>query len=1130
MDDQGIAPGSSAQDSGAVSLPRMAQAQALAVDLLNALLAAPDAELDQQIDQALERLGRFSGCDRTYVFQKRDDIYMQNTHEWCREGIASLISGLQAQPIAEVDPWWHAFRSIGHVSIPDVAALPEGDEIREFLELEGVRSLLAVPLVQKQNVVGFVGYDAVHQLRVFPDAEITLIKSVANGIATVLHRRETTAAVNRAKEAFAAERSKLQAMMTALPDLVMEADSTGMFIGYHQTARMTMAVAPVEVVGKMPEQVLPPHLAALARRMMHACDRNGHAGPEDYALDMPDGRHWFSAIVASRMPATPAAAPGYVFVIRDITREIDQRRRIEQLDALARGTNSMLMITDDMRQVTWMNAACETRTGFTLDEARGMLPQQVIRPATGCAAEFDDLCARLDAGETVRAELKAQDRFGRDYGVALHARPIISEIDGTRNCMIVLNDITERQHHAAALDAAASAARAERLRLETAVDMLPEAFAYFDRDRRLVLCNAPYRALYPRTAPHIVPGAHLGTLVQTALHHGELSEPGREGEPHPILARFGQAHFENELRLPDGRWIRLIERATPDGGRVSLMIDITVLKNAEARARHDRETAFDALPEGIAIARPDGVLSYANPALIAMFAISNPDGVVGRPWNCLYPPDVAAALWERAGAQLRAEGCWQGEASIPAQLGEADTETVHALSITRNSDGSLLFILRDVSRQRQEQKEQLRLREELQLAQRREIIAQLASELTHDFSNLLGAIGGAAAVIRRIDTGSDAGALARRIVTATDQAVGLVRRLMSLSVRRRKRVTLDLREPLRDAAQLLRATLSDENTLRLALPETPVPVYADPTDILQVVLNLTINARDAVLGGKHAAVRAPQISVTLRPATREDLEKGFLHARPVPGRSYMALVVADRGPGMDPATIARAFDRHFTTKGAQGTGLGLPIVANVVAANAGMIALDSTPGAGCAVTVLWPTWDAVATDPSGAAVTAGSVRDRVQPSGADPLLSGAVETLAGRSVLIVDDNDDMLSALCRMVEMYGAEAAGCICAGDALEAIREAPDDWDLVLTDQNMPVMRGSELAAALKRIRPELPVILITGLATTDPELEGLALDSFAAILRKPIEQEELVTAMAATLEQRPTRESRDAHPACR
>lgn len=383
-----------------------------------------------------------------------------------------------------------------------------------------------------------------------------------------------------------------------------------------------------------------------------------------------------------------------------------------------------------------------------------------------------------------------------------------------------------------------------------------------------------------------------------------------------------------------------------------------------------------------------------------------------------------------------------------------------------------------------EAEEREHLQRELQVAQRREMIGQVAAGLAHDFNNLLAAIGGNASLIDSdVPAESAAATGVRRIEAAVEQAGGLVRRLLALGAKQPERSLVDLSIPFRQAADLLQANLRSPIKLDLQIAQESLKVLADPTDIMQLLLNLGINARDAMLEEESQGV----ITLSLDMATKDDLVDEFIIGHADPERRYMALKVKDQGPGIPHDKLSQLFKRYVTTKGDQGSGLGLSIVASIVTANQAALKVFSAPDEGCEFIILWPEKGAEDTEK--------------RPSSTH--LTG---NLAGRSLLVVDDQPSVLTVITEMLEAAGAEVAPTDTPDDVIAALKDDPDAWDMVITDFDMPTMNGDELAREVRKLVPGMPVMAITALAT-------IRLDSASAFdecIEKPVNKGLLIDAV--------------------
>lgn len=205
---------------------RLTKGLSLSVDIVNQLLTAGPAELDGAIYRALGDLGQFTDSDRTYVFRIRDGIWLDNTHEWCAEGIEPMIEMLQDLPVSVADVWWDTFNKDEPVSIDDVDRLPDERPEKTILQAQGIKSLLAVPLRAQEGFGGFMGYDSVHDHRQFLQGEIDLIQTIANVVAFTLEKRDTERRARLARQDAVTQLLNRHALDTILRQIIHRTDET----------------------------------------------------------------------------------------------------------------------------------------------------------------------------------------------------------------------------------------------------------------------------------------------------------------------------------------------------------------------------------------------------------------------------------------------------------------------------------------------------------------------------------------------------------------------------------------------------------------------------------------------------------------------------------------------------------------------------------------------------------------------------------------------------------------------------------------------------------------------------------------------------------------------------------------
>ena len=397
---------------------------------------------------------------------------------------------------------------------------------------------------------------------------------------------------------------------------------------------------------------------------------------------------------------------------------------------------------------------------------------------------------------------------------------------------------------------------------------------------------------------------------------------------------------------------------------------------------------------------------------------------------------------------------------------EPEPQLLQALALIGGQIGQFMC-------RRQADEQRRILEEQLRQAQKMQAMGTLATGIAHEFNNVLRAILANVELARMdVDPGHPGRESIEEIEKASRRATDIVQRILAFArPQPPQRRRLALGEVVQDAARLLRVTLPAGIELVVdCSPEAP-PVLADATQIHQLLLNLCTNAWQAMNGGSgRIVVRLSE--VTLDKAAAPAI------AGLQPGR-FARLSVSDSGAGIAPAIRERIFEPFFSTKSpGEGTGLGLAVVHGIVQAHHGAIEVQSEPGQGTTFHVYLPA---------------------AQPAGQAP-----------RHVLFLDDSEALVFAMVRMLSRHGYRVSGHTMAEQALEAVRAAPQAYDLVVSDGVMPGLSGLDVAQALSRIRPDLPVVILSG--HIDAELQRKARElGVREVLNKLDPQEELLRVTA-------------------
>ncbi len=412
----------------------------------------------------------------------------------------------------------------------------------------------------------------------------------------------------------------------------------------------------------------------------------------------------------------------------------------------------------------------------------------------------------------------------------------------------------------------------------------------------------------------------------------------------------------------------------------------------------------------------------------------------------------------------------------------------HDLTTVKNEQGEALYHIVniiDISERKQAEEEKKELEKLLQQTQKMESIGTLAGGIAHDFNNILSSIFGYAELVRDLlPPESDSYQMQNQVIKAARRAKGLVRQILLFS--RQADQEKQLVQPhfiIKEALQLLRSSIPTTVDIKRNIPNDCGSIFADPTQVHQIIMNLCTNAYHAMRDkGGILQVSLSKVAISLN-----TLE---MH----PG-SYIRLEVADTGHGMDKLTMERIFDPYFTTKPkGEGTGLGLSVVHGIITNIGGYVKVYSEPGKGARIHCYFPR---IANEESTA-----KVRQKV------PLRGGA------ERILFVDDEVAILQIMKKTLRDLGYKVTTFENGREALLAFQAHPDEFDLVVTDLTMPVMTGIELAKQVLTIRSEIPVILCTGFIDFDNKEEASAL-GVKEFLAKPILNSDLAAIVRKTLD---------------
>lgn len=662
-----------------------------------------------------------------------------------------------------------------------------------------------------------------------------------------------------------------------------------------------------------------------------------------------------------------------------------------------------------------------------------------------------------------------------------------------------LTEVQERQRRRRAEEALVDVEARARIAIDAAGmgtwDLRPQEHLLLWDDRCKILFGLPvstemslevfYDGIYPDDLP----------MVREAVEHAMRPESGgryrvefRIAQPNGLEPRWllssGQSQFV------DGQCVRfsgvLQDVNTQRLATQALRQLNEMLGERVERRTRERDRAWELSQDLLAVLNKDLTPVALNPAWEASLGFSRERLSQTSLLHLLPEPDQELLLTELAalahgrtsvrfvGRILHAGGQqrWLSWVVVP----EDTLLYVVARDITSEREAAL-GLAEANARLREQINERERIEAALQQMQRLEAVGQLTAGVAHDFNNLLTVILTGASFLERDLAKADLDKARTRLThirEAGERGAKLTSQLLAFSRRQRlEPVALNLNQTLTGLEELLRRTLGGNVSVRLDLDQALWQALTDPTQTEMIILNLAINARDAMPDGGQLTLTTRNTRIDTRPQRPED---------PDPGE-YVMLSIRDTGCGMNEEVLTKVFEPFFTTKDiGKGSGLGLAQVFGFAKQSGGGVHIDTAPGQGTQVAVYLP-----------------AVKDQAVSEPVVPMLNQPVsESGRNRTVLLVDDDHLVRDMLGDVLRQYGYQVRQ---AHSGEQALALLDDEIDLLLTDFAMPEFNGAQLALAAREGYPQLPVVFLTGYA----ELQGLELPG-SVVIQKPVQSDQL------------------------
>ncbi|MBI5870787.1 MAG: PAS domain S-box protein [Actinobacteria bacterium] len=765
---------------------------------------------------------------------------------------------------------------------------------------------------------------------------------------------------------------------------------------------------------------------------------------------------------------------GVLVAIDGIVRDITSRKHAEEAYwTLVDNSLQGLAIFQGM-QLVFANRALAAITGYTVEELLAMSPIQLeknIYPED--RKKVMRHMTDIYEGRDVEPDIKI--RFVKNDGSIIWTDSMISltEYQDKPALQAVYIDITRRKKSEEEL------VEAHRL-LETIFDHTHMMVALLDAQLNFIRVNRAYAqadgkepAFYTgKNHFDLFPNEENETIFRKVVETGEpffTSEKPFQYEEHP----------ERGVSYWDWSLVPIMDEAGTVTSLIFTLLDVTervLSQEAIFRSEQKYHRLFEESKDGIIIVTSAGKIEDINPAGVEMLGYSSREELLAL--------DSDRELFADRGDHniylqtLKQQGFVKNyELDLKRKDGTPLVVSITA-SVVRDNDGkvtSFRGIIRDLTAHRQ-------LEQQLMQAQKMESIGRLAGGIAHDFNNFLTAIHGYIDLAAMdLPDGSPARENLVEAKASSDRAANLSRQLLLFS--RRESLNLkpvDLKRVVYDLLKMLDRLIGEQYEIRTDLAADLRTISADTSHLEQVLMNLTVNARDAMPGGGIITIKARNVVV----------QPGFVKARPdMSPREFVQLSVTDSGVGMNAEVKSRIFEPFFSTKGiGKGTGLGLSVVYGIISQHGGWIDVDSTPGAGTEFDIYFPALDVTPI--------------KEQP---EEILIGEIAG-SGERILLVEDDDDIRKMVVKSLADHGYLVFEAADAESAMDLYEREEGRFDLVFSDVVLPGHDGVWLVDQLKAQKPELEVLLASGYSEAMDQ--KLIVERGYRLMRKPYSLAEILT----------------------
>ena len=922
----------------------------------------------------------------------------------------------------------------------------------------GIRSVAALPLQFQGKVCGaFTVYS--EEVDAFHDRELELLAEAARDTSFSLNHLEEERSRLQAQCDLRASEERFRQMADSIKEVFWLASSDESRVLYVNPSFETVWERPCADLYANPRLWLEAIHPQDQPRVVAAMEKleQGNAYNIEYRILRPDGSlRWINDRGYPQYDST-----GRVVRTCGVATDVTERKQVE-LNLAAESTRRRILfeqcpdgivITDPRSlRIVEFNQAAHWQLGYTSQEFTALTLQDIVVGKTP-----QQMCAIADqVTREGRSEFESQHRTKHGEVRTVRVTLQRTEVLGQLLHQAVWRDITESKR------------AEERLRkLSCAVEQSSVSILITDLNAHIEYVNPSFTRLTGYSLEEV------RGRTSRILKSGETPREDYERLWGTITSgNRWQGEFHNRKKNGELYWaFASISPIVDEAGRpthfLAIEEDITPRKEAEEALRR-HASLFDQTYDAVLVWEWDGPLTFWNRGAERLYGYQREEALGKRP-HPLLATETKGGLDAFLHA-LERESRWEGELEQSTRDGRRIRLESRMVLMREPGRAYVLEVNRDITDRQQ-------LEEQLRQAQKMEAVGRLAGGVAHDFNNILGVILGYASLVLDKIQEPALRKQVEEIEKAGKRATGLTRQLLAFS---RKQVleprVVSLNTLIADLEGMLHRLLGEDIALIMALDPALGHVRVDPGQMEQVLMNLAVNARDAMSDGGRLTLETRSIVLSENEARQPDT---------IPAGSYVQFLVTDTGSGMDEKTREHIFEPFFTTK-KTGTGLGLATVHGIVKQSGGHISVESEPGKGTTFRVSFPRLDQ-------------PVAESQAPLAGDSIPCGS------ETILLVEDAEAMRDVAKKFLDLGGYTVLAASDGAEALKLLQERDIPIHLLLTDVVMPGMSGPQLADKIKALRPEIRVLFMSGYTESAIAKHGV-LESGQHLLMKPFSRKSL------------------------